>query len=216
MDVRIGESRVQEPTIQVDALGPRDLSHDTLDGGAGADRLSGGRGNDLYVVDGADTLIELAGEGVDRVRATVNYTLGAHFEALLLIQSFATYGVGNDQANTIVGNSQVNYLSGGEGQDTLFGMAGDDTLAGNMGADRLVGGAGDDTYMRDALDTIVEAASGGFDTVMTGDDIILGDHIEKVVVRGGRAVQVTGNAGDNILIGNGAATFWPAGAARTR
>ena len=106
-------------------------------------------------------------------------------------------------ANTIVGNSQVNYLSGGEGQDTLFGMAGDDTLAGNMGADRLVGGAGDDTYMRDALDTIVEAASGGFDTVMTGDDIILGDHIEKVVVRGGRAVQVTGNAGDNILIGNG-------------
>lgn len=32
MDVSIGESRVQEPTIQVDALGPRDLSHDTLDG----------------------------------------------------------------------------------------------------------------------------------------------------------------------------------------
>ena len=178
--------------------------NDTLEGGAGADQLVGGMGDDLYVVDALDRLVELAGGGIDRIRATIDFKLADHFEALLLIQSFAKWGTGNDVANTIVGNSQVNYLSGGEGQDTLFGMAGDDTLAGNMGADRLVGGAGDDTYMRDALDTIVEAASGGFDTVMTGDDIILGDHIEKVVVRGGRAVQVTGNAGDNILVGNGA------------
>lgn len=178
--------------------------NDTLEGGAGADRLVGGAGDDLYVADALDTLVELAGGGIDRIRATINFTLAEHFEALLLIQSFAKWGTGNDVANTIVGNSQVNYLSGGEGNDTLFGMAGDDTLAGNMGADRLVGGAGDDTYMRDALDTIVEAANGGFDTVMTADDIILDAQLEKVVVRGSRAVQVTGHAGDNILIGNDA------------
>lgn len=179
--------------------------HDTLDGGAGADRLSGGRGNDLYVVDGADTLIELAGEGVDRVRATVNYTLGAHFEALLLIQSFATYGVGNDQANTIVGNSQVNHLSGLGGNDTLFGMDGNDTLNGNLGADRLVGGAGDDVYIADWQDTIVEAVNGGTDTVRTSIDLVLGANLERAIATGNAAVRIVGNGQANELIGNSAA-----------
>lgn len=178
--------------------------NDTLEGGAGADRLLGGLGDDLYVIDALDTLVELAGQGIDRVRATFNFTLAEHFEALLLIQSFARYGTGNAVANTVVGNSQVNYLSGGAGNDTLFGMAGDDTLAGNSGADRLVGGDGNDTYLRDAFDTIVEAVNGGFDTVITSRDIVLGAHVERVLVEGSAAVQVIGNAQDNILVGNGA------------
>lgn len=185
--------------------------NDTLEGGAGADRLSGGAGDDLYVVDAADTVTERAGEGIDRVRATISMTIGDNIEALLLIQSFAKYGTGNAAANTIVGNSQVNYLSGGAGNDTLFGMNGDDTLAGNLGADRLVGGAGNDTYLRDAQDTIVEAANGGYDTVVTRHDMVLGENIEKVVAEGTRAVHLTGNALANVMVGNGAANVLAGG-----
>lgn len=179
--------------------------NDTLEGGAGADRLSGGSGDDLYIVDATDTVVELAGEGIDRVRATVNMTIGANVEALLLIQSFAKFGTGNAAANTVVGNSQVNYLSGGAGNDTLFGMNGDDTLAGNAGADRLVGGAGNDTYLRDAFDTIVEAANAGYDTVRTSRDYVVGENIERVVAEGDLAIRITGNAQANLIVGNAAA-----------
>ncbi|QJD16946.1 M10 family metallopeptidase C-terminal domain-containing protein [Paracoccus sanguinis] len=179
--------------------------NDTLEGGAGADRLAGGVGDDLYIIDRLDTLVELAGQGIDRVRATFDYTLGTNFEALLLIQSFAKFGTGNAVANTVVGNSQVNYLSGGAGNDTIFGMAGDDTLAGNAGADRLVGGLGNDTYQRDSLDTIVEVANAGIDTVLTATDLVLGANLERVVVTGGNAVKVTGNGLANELVGNDAA-----------
>ena len=70
--------------------------NDTLEGGAGADQLVGGMGDDLYVVDALDRLVELAGGGIDRIRATIDFKLADHFEALLLIQSFAKWGTGND------------------------------------------------------------------------------------------------------------------------
>ena len=56
---------------------------DCLDGGSGADTMRGGSGADSYIVDcSADTVIERAGEGLDRVFAGVSYTLGAQVENL--------------------------------------------------------------------------------------------------------------------------------------
>ena len=49
---------------------------DQLYGGAGANTLIGGKGNDGYYVDSVlDRIIELPGEGADRVEATVSFTL---------------------------------------------------------------------------------------------------------------------------------------------
>ncbi len=56
-----------------------------LDGGLGADSMAGGAGNDIYFVDNiGDTVTELPGEGIDEVRSSVAFTLGANIENLTL------------------------------------------------------------------------------------------------------------------------------------
>ena len=60
-----------------------------LDGGAGADTMLGGLGNDIYVVDVAtDIVTENAGEGIDTVQSGITYTLGANVENLTLTGSY--------------------------------------------------------------------------------------------------------------------------------
>ncbi|MFN6131951.1 MAG: hypothetical protein ACK46L_03400, partial [Synechococcaceae cyanobacterium] len=59
--------------------------HDTLDGGAGADTMVGGLGADLYRVDASGDVIIETGTDIDTVEASVNYTLGARVENLVLI-----------------------------------------------------------------------------------------------------------------------------------
>lgn len=176
---------------------------DQIDGGAGADTMAGGAGNDSYRVDNAgDVVIENAGEGTDTVTATVDYTLSANVEALVLAGS-ATSGTGNAAANTITGNAGDNSLSGAAGNDTLDGGAGNDTLDGGTGADAMSGGTGDDTYYVDnAGDTVSETPDGGDnDTIVTSVDYALVDNVENLILTGG-AVNATGNDRANTLNGN--------------
>jgi Ca2+-binding RTX toxin-like protein len=110
---------------------------------------------------------------------------------------------GDANPNTIVftGPEAVK-LDGGAGNDTLTGGAGADVLIGGAGADKLTGGAGNDTYVADALDTIVEAAGGGTDTVQIAADYTLDRNIENAWLRGTGNFNLTGNSSDNYLIGN--------------
>src|SRR5262249_36835894 len=82
-----------------------DGGRDTLDGGIDADTMQGGRDDDIYVSDNlGDVVIENADEGVDTVRSSIDYTLGANVENLALTGT-ATVGIGNGLANIISGNS---------------------------------------------------------------------------------------------------------------
>ena len=113
--------------------------NDTLNGGVGADTLIGGAGDDVYVADNAgDVVVEAAGEGVDRVQASLSYTLAAEVENLALTGTASISGTGNALDNVITGTT---------GNNTLTGNAGNDTLDGRAGTDVLVGGTGDDTYL---------------------------------------------------------------------
>ncbi len=112
--------------------------NDTLDGGTGLDTMKGGVGNDLYIVDDAGDLVaELISEGTDTVRSSIDYTLNANVENLVLTGA-ARSGTGNELANTLTGNALGNQLNGLAGNDVLVGGDGVDFLTGGAGADKFV------------------------------------------------------------------------------
>ncbi len=158
----------------------------TLDGGAGIDRLIGGLGNDTYIVDNAgDVVVEAANGGVDTVRATSSYTLGANLENLIYIGPNSAVLTGNALNNAITGNGAGNVLDGGAGADTL------------------TGGAGDDTYYVDNVgDTIVEWSNGGNDTVYASISYVLASQVEALTLTGSANIDATGNWMNNTILGN--------------
>ena len=127
-------------------------------------------------------------------------------------RDYLTGGAGNDTLN---GGAAADTMDGGTGNDTLNGGDGNDLLIGGSGTDTLVGGLGDDFYrLSDALDTIVEAANAGFDTVQldatyvaanTGTTYTLGSNLENLTAFNGAAINLTGNNSANRIEGNSSA-----------
>ena len=114
----------------------------------GAERLEGGAGDDVYLVDdAADLVIETAGGGADSVQTAVSYALAgdSEVEVLTALGSASIALTGNDSTNTLTGNAGANVLHGGGGRDRLFGGAGNDRVYGDGGSDMLGGGAGKDS-----------------------------------------------------------------------
>jgi Ca2+-binding RTX toxin-like protein len=186
---------------------------DKLDGGGGADTLVGGWGNDTFIVDTfQDVVTENVGEGTDTVRSSVNHTLEANVETLVLSGTARVDGTGNSLANTLTGNTAANTLDGGAGNDTLAGGSGNDVLIGGVGDDVLGGGLGTDTASYAGLGggvTVSLAVAGAQDTGAGGSDTL--GSIERLV--GTRyADSLTGNAGANTLDGGGGADTLAGGA----
>lgn len=169
--------------------------NDTLDGGVGVDTMIGGTGDDVYYVDNSsDIVTEAAGEGVDTVHATVNYTLGANVENLVLDGTEWISGTGNALDNRIEGNSGANTLDGGAGNDTL------------------IGSGHNDVYIVDSeFDVVVEQADAGNDAIYsTAATYTLAANVETLFLSGAgningagtsAADNLVGNAGNNILDG---------------
>jgi len=171
----------------------------TLNGGAGIDTLIGGAGNDTYIIDSTtDTITETAtGGNSDIVKASVTYTLGAasNLENLTLTGTSAINGTGNSLNNTITGNSAANILNGG------------------VGADTLMGGLGNDIYYVDNTgDITTEALNEGTDIVYSSLSWTLADNLENLTLSGTTAINGTGNAFNNTIMGNTAANTLTGGA----
>jgi Ca2+-binding RTX toxin-like protein len=114
--------------------------NDQLYGGTGsANTLLGQFGDDIYFVDAVgDSVIEVAGQGNDSVRASVAvFTLPANVETLIYSGSGSFTGIGNDAANTLRGGAGGDFLSGLGGNDLIYGGAGNDTLLGGTGVDQF-------------------------------------------------------------------------------
>src|SRR5690606_15721728 len=99
-----------------DKLTGNDLDN-VLDGRGGSDTLKGGKGNDTYVVDAyGDVVTELAGEGTDTIKTTLNsYDLAtaANVENLEQIGTGSFVAYGNALANKIKTGASNDYLEGG-------------------------------------------------------------------------------------------------------
>jgi Ca2+-binding RTX toxin-like protein len=181
--------------------------NDLLDGtGASNATMDGGLGDDTYRIDSTlnavvanDTIVADAG-GFDSVQLTNSATfnswvLPAFIEKVVALGAFSVTLTGNALDNQLYGNTQ---------NDTLIGGDGNDILDGGAGTDVLNGGKGNDTYVLDsASDVIVtEKAAEGIDTVFTNQTYTLAAQLERLYLTGGSAINGTGNALDNALVGN--------------
>ena len=94
-------------------------------------------------------------------------------------------------------------LLGTSAGETINGFGGNDTINGNGGLDTLIGGLGDDMFIVDSLDDIVtENAGEGFDEVRASvAGYALPANIERLVFTGSGTQSVSGNAGNNQIVG---------------
>ena len=164
---------------------------DFIIGQAGADTMIGGSGDDWYDVDDAgDVVVELAGEGIDFIYSAIGYVLPANVENLSLYGEASVNVTGNDLANRLGGNSGNNILDG------------------QAGADVMAGGNGNDTYYVDNIgDVVDENGQTGIDTVYSSVDFTLSVFTENLTLTGTAALNGTGGAFDNLIIGNSASNI---------
>ena len=112
---------------------------DSLDGGPGLDFMYGGLGNDVFIASQqAESIIEVAGQGIDRViaRGAGAFALPGNVEQLDL--DGAERGVGNVLSNRITGSARNETMFGRTGNDTLIGGGGADTMSGELGRDSFL------------------------------------------------------------------------------
>ncbi len=143
-----------------------------LNGGAGADMMTGGVGDDVYYVDNTgDVVVEGAAEGADIVRAQIDYVLGNNVEELF-IGGAGRDGTGNALDNILHGSGSSNVLSGLGGADTLRGGGGRDTLLGGDGADLIDGGVGKDSMTGGTGRDVFQFRDGDFGATRALADLI--------------------------------------------
>jgi Ca2+-binding RTX toxin-like protein len=150
--------------------------------GGGSDTLVGGKGNDYYLVQPGDVVVELEGEGTDTVSVgSGNYTLGDTLENL---------SGGSSSGQALTGNRFANRITGSSGADIIDGAG---------GADQLEGGGGNDVYVVDeAGDTVTESSSGGTDEVRTAlSTYVLGSNVENF-----RGLSATGQTAHGNTLSN--------------
>jgi Ca2+-binding RTX toxin-like protein len=175
---------------------------DTLIGGSGTDTMIGGLGNDIYVINNSqDVIVESANQGNDTVQTSVTYVLPANVENLLGTGSASIKLTGNSLDDLIVANA---------GNDTLVAGSGNDTLVAGAGVDTLIGGSGNDTFVINNVHDVIQAQTGGINTVQTSVSYTAGSNIRNVIGTGTAAIALTGgswavnlqaNSGNDTLTG---------------
>lgn len=193
-----------------------DDENNLLDGGLGADRLEGGRGNDVYVVnDAGDAVIEDegptpqqtetgipdfldVGASIDKVIASISYTLGKGLEDLTLATGAGAINAsGNSVANTLVGNEARNNLAGGGGDDALYGGAGVDTAV-------FTGARGNYKISVDNLKTTVSSTTEGTDSLYAVERLKFADVNLAMDLNGnaGQTAKILGAVFGKAMVGN--------------
>ncbi len=140
---------------------------DVIRGGGGGDTMLGGVGDDQYIVDSTATVvIENAGEGTDAAWVSVNgWVAPGHIEIIRLAGT-AFFITGGASGEQIFANP----VTGG----AINGAGGDDTLWGTGLTEYFVGGAGNDVFQGGGgADTLLGGAGDDQYVVLSADTVIL-------------------------------------------
>jgi Ca2+-binding RTX toxin-like protein len=186
---------------------------DVIDGGAGDDLLWGGYGADgISGGTGDDTIF-----GGSGTTATYEFSIATDYSGITDLPTALTTWIAEVGA-LAVDDAFDDYLDGGDGNDILYGQGGNDVLVGGAGNDTMDGGLGDDTFMVDSSrDVVIEAARGGYDTVIATTSYSLSPTAEVEVLKlsgvsssaainltgSNTANEITGHAGKNKILGQG-------------
>ena len=157
--------------------------------------LRGGGAADVYrIADSDTTIVELAGNGNDRVESWASYALAANLEDLILKGKGDFSGLGNGEDNVIYGNKGDNTLTGGGGDDVINGWHGDDMMN---------GGAGDDTFVfqRDGDHDRISGFEHGADKItMIFDGFNEFADIQDRISQHGDDVWISMGQGDRLIL----------------
>jgi Ca2+-binding RTX toxin-like protein len=154
-----------------------------------ANILTGLAGNDTYIVDSLDQVVEVAGEGIDTI-----ISMGAEVTMADNVEYLIIAGATGTENYNATGNMSANDIRGNKGNNILDGLG---------GADTMHGGLGNDTYVVDEIgDVVDESDGGGIDTVRTSISYTLATDIENLTLIGSAAITGTGNAGNNVIDGS--------------
>lgn len=188
--------------------------------GSAPANATGNAGNNTFRGNSSNNVIN-GGDGVD----TVDYSQAGNPLGIGVIVKLAatteldrnTLTGGTDtliSIENVIGSVYRDSLYGDASSNVLTGLAGNDYLDGGAGADTLTGGIGDDTYVYDPLDTIVELANEGSDTVLSSVSYVLsGNNLENVRLAAGTTnINATGSALNNALRGNAGNNIFTGGA----
>jgi Ca2+-binding RTX toxin-like protein len=123
---------------------------------SGANVLTGGAGDDLYTIGVGDTVVEIAGQGVDTVTVAFaaaggnQHSLESYANVENLAATDAAGAVtlnGSSGSNSLTGNASANILNGATGDDILSGGSANDSYVGlgaSSGHDVIIDSAGAD------------------------------------------------------------------------
>ena len=201
-------------------------STDLIDGNGGADTITGGDGADVFrLFTAADSTAAAPDMVLDFQAGVDQFSIGSLAPSAVSIAragggtTITIQGGGGGtviRTMTAVNTDDFTGYSGnvtvtGDGlfggtafNDSLVGGAADETFNGGGGHDTMAGGGGNDQYLiDDAGDVIIEAAGAGVDTVyVTFSGYAMAANVEVGRLFGVNALSLTGNAGDNTLVGN--------------
>lgn len=166
--------------------------NDILNGGAGADILDGGLGSDTASYLGAPAAVIAC---LNNPGANTGYAAG---DTYISIENLS----GTAYDDTLVGDGNANTLSGGGGNDLLKGGGGADHLDGGLGTDTV------DYSLSDAAVTVslLSGSGSGGDAqgnTLVGIENLVGSHYADHLTGDGGNNDLNGNVGADVMAGGG-------------